>query len=113
MSFPRFALLLLLAGCATGPTLDQRLATLIGQNEGDVVAALGVPVRVHEADGRRFLEFERTRTIGVPSSPFYHGYGFRGGYVPGPSYAVVQCSITFVLRNDRAESFSYRGEGCG
>ena len=33
------------AGCATGPTLEQRLLPLVGRSEGDVVAALGVPAR--------------------------------------------------------------------
>ncbi|WP_111399904.1 hypothetical protein [Humitalea rosea] len=103
----------LLAACATGPTVEQRLGTLIGRPEGDVVAALGVPTRVHEVDGRRFLQFEQSRTVPIPSSPFGNGYGWRRGYMPGPSYAVVQCAITFALRDGRAESFSLRGDGCG
>jgi hypothetical protein len=111
------ALLALLLGCARGPSLAQRLAVLVGQSEGDLVAAMGVPLRVHEAEGRRFLQFEQRRTIalaGPPSAPVYGPWGYRGwGYWPSqPAYAVIGCDITFALRGGRVESFTFRGEGC-
>ncbi|MGG5888434.1 hypothetical protein ACLF3G_14970 [Falsiroseomonas sp. HC035] len=110
--------LALLAACAQGPTLDQRLSTFVGRTEGDLVAALGVPVRVHEADGRRFLLFEQRRTVPVaPPSPFLgYGPGPWGpslGYWPSvPSVAELRCEQTFAIRNGRVETFTYRGEGC-
>ncbi|MGG5811785.1 hypothetical protein [Falsiroseomonas sp. CW058] len=112
------ALPLLLAACAQGPTLGERLSTLVGRSEGDLVAALGVPVRTHEADGRRFLQFEQRRAVAVSQPgfdrPFFTPYGPRWGYVPAPpAYAVVGCDITFALREGRVESFTFRGEGCG
>jgi hypothetical protein len=111
-------LLALLAACAQGPTLEQRLSTFVGRPEGDLVAALGVPVRVHEADGRRFLQFEQRRTVPVaPPSPFLgYGYGPWGpsfGYWPAvPTVADLRCEQTFAIRNGRVESFSFRGDGC-
>lgn len=122
----RFALLLplLAAACATGPTLDQRLATFVGQGEGELVSNLGVPVRTYETDGRKFLQFESQRTVALLGSPYGYGpgfgggfYGRRGGYFGGggfapTTYASVNCDVTFALRNDRVESFTYRGEGC-
>ncbi|MXP65713.1 hypothetical protein E0493_20390 [Roseomonas sp. M0104] len=108
-----FALPLALAACATGPTLSQRLSTFIGQGEGDLVAGLGVPVRTYEADGRRFLQFERQRTVLVPGDPWSYGYyGMRRPWAVPSSYAVERCDITFILRGGRAESFTLHGEGC-
>ena len=123
----RAALLIALlpAACAQGPTLDQRLSTFIGRPEGDPVAQFGVPARVHEADGRRFLQYEQRRTVaftepglyqpwyGPWHGPRYGPWGPRMTYVPAPpSYAVFGCDITFALRQGRVESFTFRGEGC-
>lgn len=110
------ALPLLLAACAPpGPTLDQRLSTFIGRGETDLIAAFGVPARVHEAEGRRFLQFEQRRTVAIAQpAPFHGPWGPRWGYWPPPSIpAVVGCDITFALREARVESFGFRGEGCG
>ena len=119
---------LLLAACATGPTLDQRLSTFIGQNELQLVSALGVPARTYETDGVKFLQFESQRTVALPGDPLGYGpglgggfYGRRRGYYGGglygggfapPSYAVVGCDVTFSLRDERVAGFSFRGEGC-
>jgi hypothetical protein len=107
------ALPLLLAACAQGPTLTERLNPLIGQSEGELVAALGVPVRTYDVEGRRFLQFEQRRTIPIAPDPFFYGpYGRRWGYAMGPSYALVGCDLTFALRDGRVESFTFRGQGC-
>ena len=113
------ALPLLLAACAQGPTLAQRLTPLVGQSEGTLVAQLGVPIRTYEADGRKFLEFQSTSLVSLPGDPYigagfgpYRG-GFGGGYWGSPTtYANVNCSMTFALQGDRVQSFSYRGSGC-
>ncbi|WP_439594532.1 hypothetical protein [Falsiroseomonas sp.] len=105
-----------LAACAQGPTLDQRLSTFVGRGEADLVAALGVPVRVHEAEGRRFLQFEQRHSLMVapPYGPPYGPWGPRFGYwAPPPAYVQASCELTFALRDQRVESFSYRGEACG
>jgi hypothetical protein len=107
---------LLAAACAVGPTLEQRLATFIGRGEGDLVAELGVPVRSYETDGRRFLQFERERTVAIsqPDPFFYPGpYRYRPWIAPPPAYAQVRCDITFALRDRRVESFTLNGQACG
>ncbi len=108
--------LLLLGACAQGPTLQQRLSVFMGQGEGDLVAALGVPVRVHEAEGRRFLQFEQRRTVAVAAPqpfPYYGRFGPRFSQWPQPpGYAVIGCDITFELQEGRVQGFSTRGEGC-
>jgi hypothetical protein len=102
----------LLAGCARGPNLEQRMSPLIGQSEGNLVAALGVPVRTYEAEGRKFLTFEERRSYIVAGEPFlYRGYRY-GPYFAPAGYIVRLCEITFTLRDGRAESFTARGDGC-
>lgn len=107
--------LLALGACATGPSFSERMATLVGHSESDLVQALGVPVRTHEADGQRFLQFEERRTVLYPSPdpfPFYGPYGrWRGGYA-GSAYGLAFCDVTWSLRNGRAQGFTARGS-CG
>ena len=106
------------AGCATGPTLEQRLLPFVGRSEGELVAALGVLERTYEVEGRKFLTFEDRRSYIVAGSyPLsYPGYGYgRFGYGPvftPPGYIVRTCEITFAVRGGRAESFTFRGDGC-
>jgi hypothetical protein len=111
-------LVLLLAGCADpGPTLQQRLSTFVGRTELELVTQLGVPSRTYEVEGRRFLQYDQRRT--VPVAPAF-GYGApigpwgpRWGYwPPPPSFAVVECDVTFELVEGRVTGFSFRGQGC-
>lgn len=101
------------AGCATGPTLEQRLSPLVGRSEGDLVAALGVPARTYQADDRTFLTFEERRSFIVAGDPYaYRSYSRFGPVFAPPGYITRVCDITFTLRGGRAESFSLRGDGC-
>ena len=103
------------AGCATGPTLEQRMLPFVGRGEGDLVAALGVPERTYEVEGRKFLTFEERRSYVVAGYPsLYPGYGY-GRFGPSfspPGYIVRTCETTFAVRGGRVESFTYRGDGC-
>ncbi|MCK8783471.1 hypothetical protein M0638_03625 [Roseomonas sp. NAR14] len=109
---------LALAACATSQEFDRQAASWIGQREGDLVAAYGVPSRVHEADGRRFLQYERRRFI--PGDPGFSTVGFYGrGFGPGWGWGwggfpprVASCDLTFELRGDRVVGFSRRGDDC-
>ncbi len=101
------------AGCATGPTLDQRLLPFVGRGEAELVAALGVPERTYEVEGRKFLTFEDRRSYIVAGDPFlYPRYSRFGPYFAPPGYIVRTCEITFAVRQGRAEGFTYRGDGC-
>ena len=115
----RFAPLtaLVLAACAQGPTLEQRLSTYVNRTEGELVAELGVPVRTYDVEGRRFLQYEQRRTVAYSEPgyyrPWFSPWGPQMGYWPAPTtYAVVGCDITFALRQGRVESFTFRGQGC-
>jgi hypothetical protein len=105
------SLLALLGGCATGPSFEQRMSALIGLPEGDVVARLGVPTRVHETEGRRFLEFEQRRSVPVPIAPYPMGWR-RPYFGPEYGYQVVGCDVTFEMQDGRARGYSARGDGC-
>lgn len=108
-------LMLALAGCATGPDLATRLAATIGQGEGELVSAFGVPTRTYEADGRKFLQYEERRTQAVASDPYFARSPYsRFGPVfsPYPAFVVRSCDITFTLAGGKVASFSFRGEGC-
>lgn len=109
-------LTLVASGCATGPTLEQRLLPLVGKSEGELVAALGVPERTYEVEGRKFLQYEERRSYLMPDPywprPWGHGRRFGPVWSPGPYYVVRACDITFTLRGGRVESFVTRGDGC-
>jgi hypothetical protein len=109
--------LFLLGGCAVPTTaaFDARMSGLIGHPEAEVVAALGVPVRTHEAGGQRFLQYESRRLVTCPGSypfgPYRYGYyGGFGGFPP--SVEALECDLTFVLRNGRVEGFTRCGNDC-
>lgn len=117
----RFVLLLplVVAACAVGPTLSQRLSAYVGGSEAELVQALGVPVRSYETEGIRFLQFERRSIVALPQPDPFYNYGYWGyrpwpwrPWVNSPSYAEVRCDITFAVRNQRVESFTLNGDGC-
>lgn len=104
-----------LAGCATREGFEARQATLVGRSEADLVATLGVPARVYEAEGRRFLQYEDRRIISYPGSVgFGYGFGYRhfghGGF--GPSIETRACDVTYELRGGRVIGFAARGNAC-
>ena len=122
----------ILAGCAraTPEAFNVQMASLVGRSEADLVAALGVPERTYEAEGRRFLQFENRRLVSYPSAPFYGpgyggfgcgGFGGRrfgsafGGYYGGgfaPTVETRACDVTFELRAGRVAGFTARGNDC-
>ena len=110
------AMLALLAGCATGPGLEARLAPLVGGTEAALVEALGVPTRTHESGELRFLQYEERRQVLHQLDPYpYHSRGYRR-FAPLPSAGPVvltrSCDIIFTVRNARVEGFTLRGDDC-
>jgi hypothetical protein len=63
------ALLLALAACstATPEAFDRRMAAYVGRPGGGGVAALGVPSRTYDGDGRRLLQYEFARPSPTPA----------------------------------------------
>lgn len=76
--------LAMLAACAgsTPAEFDRGMSTYVGQPETRLVEGLGVPPRVYETGGRRFLEYDFGSTAVPASSGFSFGLGagsFGGG----------------------------------
>jgi hypothetical protein len=113
----------LLAACADGgAAFDARMAGYIGRPESELVMGLGVPDRVQDLEGRRFLDYElRTASAGpvlTPSLGFGFGIGRGAGFGTGVGLGIggvapaSPCGVTFALRQGLVESFTRRGTGC-
>jgi hypothetical protein len=122
----------LLSACSNGTAeLDRRNASYVGQPEVRLVEGLGVPLRVYETEGRRFLEYDFSSTAASASPTFGLGFGagsFSGGHygrgggvstglgigIPlgGSSYEPAPCIVTFEVRDGRVLDFRRRGENC-
>jgi hypothetical protein len=117
-------ILLALAGCATGPSLESRMAGYIGASSQTLVQQLGVPDKQITVDGNQYLAYDRSRTVVSPGlvtgggfGPYFggpFGGGFYGGpaFVTPPSVNVYSCETTFLLEKDHVVSFTLRGNDC-
>ena len=105
------ALLPLLAGCAIAPAPAE---ILVDQREPAVIAALGTPARVREADGLRVLHYEDHRVVAQPLDPVWSRP--VGGYGPFPAAAPALraggCDTLVTLRDGVVQSFARRGDDC-
>jgi hypothetical protein len=124
--------LALLAACSNGTAeFDRRSASYVGQPEVRLVEGLGVPQRVYETEGRRFLEYDFSGTAASASPTFGLGFGagsFSGGRygrgsgigtglgigIPlgGSSYEPALCIVTFEVSDGRVQAFRRQGESC-
>ena len=119
-----FVAVLTLAGCATGPSLQSRMAAYIGASGETLVQNLGVPDKQITLNGVQYLAYVREQTTVMTPPPLFlggYGYGYGGFYRPyGGFYAsglpatvsVWRCDITFMLHADKVVSFTLRGNYC-
>lgn len=115
-----FCLVLGLSGCATGPSLQSRLAVYIGASEADLVHSFGVPDRQIEVKGVKYLAYQvryQAQTAPAMLPPPYWGPGYWGpGWAwsaPMPQNVQIwACEATFVLVDDKVQTFSLRGNDC-
>lgn len=121
-------LLTLLAAC--GPTRQERLEALnrlVGQPEAAVVSQLGLPHRIYETGGIRFLAYAERRLGFVaghaawgpgwvtPLGAHWGPHGWHGhGYVtPLPPAVDLVCETTFEIAGGLVRQVALRGPGCG
>ena len=121
--------LVLAAACssATPQEFDRRIGSYVGHPEADVVAALGVPSRTYDGDGRRLLQYEFARPSSLPTILPSIGLGFgSGGFGGGGSgfgtglglgfggygAAPDPCVLVFESHEGRITGFQRNGPGC-
>ena len=129
-----FSALLGLAGCAyPSPQHVKELNALVGKPEPDLLRSYGVPTRVYDTSGLRFLSYQMSRIDSFPGDGFgYGGFGGYGGYGGfgyggfgyggglgyggfggfGPEIIQRDCTTTFELQNHIVKSYSLRGNDC-
>jgi hypothetical protein len=123
------AALAALAACstATPEAFDARMAGFVGRPEAELVAALGVPNRTYDGDGRRLLQYEFLRPSTAPAiypsiGLGFGNFGWGGGWGVGtgigfgfggpPAAAAVGCVLVFESRDGRVSGFNRNGPGC-
>ena len=121
---------LLLAACAQTPPAPSP-TVWIGRSEADLVSTLGVPSRLYETEGRRFLAYDGVAgtSVGpavVPSIGFgvgrsSGGWGSATGIGTGLGLtfggfgggASLPCTTTYEVRDGQVVSAARQGGGCG
>jgi hypothetical protein len=123
-----FLPLLLLGACAQTPSAPSP-TTWIGRSEADLVAALGVPSRVYEAEGRRFLAYDGQGSVAsapavIPSIGFgvgrtSGGWGSATGFGTGLGLSFggfgggsQPCSTNYEVRDGQIIGATQQGPGC-
>jgi hypothetical protein len=108
---------LLATACATGPGLQSRMASYIGDSKAQLVQTLGVPDKQITVGGADYLAYDRHHLEFTPGfdtfggfGPWYGGPIFDAG-IP-PQVIEQDCETTFLLRNDKVASFTLRGNDC-
>jgi len=116
---------LMLAGCASSgrPELEARLGELMSIPEAELVRRVGVPARVHEAQGRRFLAYVElwpdvayTPWTSIGIGHFGRGGGIgmgMGSSFGSPQFIDRYCEATFEVAEGRVVGFAVRGSSCG
>lgn len=117
--FSLLVLILGLSGCASGPSLQSRLAAYIGAPEAELVQNLGVPDKQIEVKGAKYLAYQiryQAQTTPVMPPPYW-GAGYWGpGWAWSPPFPqdvqVWACEVTFVLVDNKVQTFYLRGNDC-
>ncbi len=109
----RYTLLavLLLTACTADIRAARQAAlnTTIGMDEATLVRTVGVPTRVLDAGGHRFLAYSDQRVDYVPTFG-----GFRRFGIYDDNYVSVDrnCETTYELDAGRVTSWAQRGNAC-
>ena len=108
----------LVTACAS-QALQQReadAALFVGQPEDELVRQNGVPTRVVEAGGKRFLAYEEFRNHYVRPVPAFTRRWSRFGYgleLFPEQMLVLTCETTFEVADGRVAAVRLHGDGCG
>lgn len=104
-----------LSGCASGPSLQSRLAAYIGAPEAELVQNLGVPDKQIEVKGVKYLAYQvryQAQATPVMMPPPYWGPGWAWSPPFPQNVQVSACEATFVLVDNKVQTFYLRGNDC-
>ena len=115
------AALVVVAGCATGPSLSERMSAYVGRPESVLVKQLGVPNRRISVAGVTYFAYVHQHfhytsgsygmgPIFDADDDEFFGPAFGGGF-PARAYTDT-CIVTFALKDKVAQSFTMRGNAC-
>lgn len=112
-----FLLLPLLAGCATGPSLQTRMIAYMGAPEDKLIQSLGVPDKQITVGGNDYLAYirQQTQIISSPMMGFgpWGPYGGGFGAVALPSTVQVwSCETTFAIKDGHVANVTFKGNDC-
>lgn len=115
-------LMLALAGCATGPSLESQMAAYIGSSETDLVQKLGVPAKQITVNDVTYLAYDVRHQTQLQPGGYVWGGPYWPGWGPYPytiarpmapqDIQVWSCEVTFVLAEGKVQSFTLRGNDC-
>ncbi len=110
------ALLLLLplvAACTPwGQARTEWLSGFVDRPEVELIAALGVPDRIYESGGLKFLAFTESQLDILPGMSTF-GPPFWGVSQGFPAQVVQrQCETTVTVSDGIVRNFSFRGNAC-
>jgi hypothetical protein len=114
-------LLLLIAGCASGPSLRTRMISYMGASDTQLVQALGVPDKHITVGGVDYLAYVRQRAQVQPSPVVGFGGwggpwgGWGGGFTAVSLPAPIQvwtCETTFTVKDGHVANVTFKGNDC-
>ncbi|MDC3409927.1 hypothetical protein OAY88_01180 [Alphaproteobacteria bacterium] len=113
-------LTLFLTGCfTTQKEFEDKLSSWIGYTEEDLVASWGIPQRVYELKGKRYLTWVNTGQMTLPGTQPTYQTSIIGGYATttaiggtAPMNIMLNCERTFVIENGRIQTWSWKGNNC-
>ncbi len=117
--------LLGISACATGPSLQSRMASYTGATEDQLIQKLGVPDKQITVNGVQYLAYDQHHLDVSPGFETFGGF-YGGGYYGGPFFGggpfldagfppTIEergCETTFLLRDGKVYSFTLRGNAC-
>ncbi len=116
---------LALSGCATGPSLQSRMAGFTGSSAQTLVEHLGVPDKQITTNGTEYLAYNVRHSqelepgfdgsVGPYFGRGYYGAGFGGDFYNEDFPRQINdysCTATFALHDDRVVGFTLRGNDC-
>ena len=117
------AFILLLTGCATAVDTGYvvQMNSLVGADEGTLIARMGVPDRSYVVDSaHKALAYTTVREryvdgggIGICGGSYGHPFGYSACRNDFPRRIVNDsCEVTFLIGGDRVTAWQQRGNAC-